>query len=302
MRRTGLERKEERVGWLFVLPAAIHLILFAGLPILFAFLLSLLDWQILREDLVQSSFVGLQNYSATMADGKFWGSMWNSTRYAIPSVVLSVVVALVVAVLVSQKLRGVALFRTLYYIPSISSGVAIAMLWTYVYLPKQGMINATLGAMGFPSDTNFLGHVGWAMWALVFMSIWTGLGPKMIIFVAGILGIPPSLYEAAQLDGAGSWTQFRNVTLPMLAPTSFFVIVTSTIGAFQVFTPIYMMTQGGPMDSTSVVGYHIYTEAWVRFDVGMASAKSFILLVVIAAVAYVQYRLMQRQLEGYSAE
>ena len=139
------------------------------------------------------------------------------------------------------------------------------------------------------------------MWALVFMAVWTGLGPKMIIYVAGLLGIPESLYEAAELDGASALARFRSVTLPILAPTTLFVLVTSTIGAFQLFTPIYMMTKGGPNDSTDVVGYHIYREAWQKFHAGSAAAQSFVLLLVIAGVAYAQYVMMKRQLEGYSA-
>lgn len=297
-----MRKAEERVGWLFVGPALFHLVAFAIFPILFALYLSFFDWHILRQDLAQAPFVAFANYTETLREPQFWNAMWNSTRYAIPSVFLSVVVALIVALLVSQKIRGVTVFRTIYYIPAISSAVAISMLWIYVYLPKNGLINATLAAIGLNAETNFLSDIRWAMWALVFMSIWTGLGPKMIIFVAGILGIPPALYEASELDGATRWTQFWRVTLPMLAPTSFFVIVTSTIAAFQIFTPIYMMTQGGPMNSTDVIGYHIYTEAWVKFDVGTAAAKSFILLLLIALVAYGQYRGMRSQLEGYSAE
>ena len=139
------------------------------------------------------------------------------------------------------------------------------------------------------------------MWALVFMSIWTGLGPKMIIYVAGLLGIPEALYEAAELDGAGGWQRFTRITLPMLSPTTLFVLVTSTIGAFQLFTPIYMMTKGGPNDTTNVIGYHIYREAWQKFHVGSAAAQSFLLLIIIAGVAFAQYRMMKSQLEGYSA-
>jgi multiple sugar transport system permease protein len=299
---SGIQRKEQRTGYLFIMPALLHLLLFAVIPIFFALYLSFLDWDILGETIFEAGFAGLQNYANQFEDTGFWNAMWNSTRYAAASVILSVIVGLGVAVMVAQKLRGVQIFRTLYYIPAISSGVAISMLWIYVYLPETGLINTMLGAMGFDNTTAFLDEVGLAMWALVFMSIWTGLGPKMIIFLAGIMGVPPALYEAAEMDGATKWTQFRHVTLPLLAPTTFFVMVTSTITAFQVFTEIYMMTQGGPMNTTDVVGYHIYTTAWVKFDMGGAAAQSFILLVVIAAIAYFQYRFMRNQLEGYSVD
>lgn len=176
----------------------------------------------------------------------------------------------------------------------------MSMLWIYVFLPETGMLNLLLRMIGVRSIA-FLQDSTWAMWALAFMSIWTGLGPKMVLYLAGLVGIPQSLYEAAELDGAGKLRSFWSVTLPMLAPTTIFVLITSTIGAMQVFTPVYMMTKGGPEDSTDVVGYHIYTEAWVNFNTGLASAKSFVLLVIIGGISLLQFRLMRRQLEGYSA-
>ncbi|MFW5698067.1 MAG: carbohydrate ABC transporter permease, partial [Fimbriimonadaceae bacterium] len=205
---SGIQRKEQRTGYMFIMPALLHLVLFAVIPIFFALYLSFLDWDILGEPIFEAGFAGLQNYLNQFEDTGFWNAMWNSTRYAAASVILSVIVGLGVAVMVAQKLRGVQIFRTLYYIPAISSGVAISMLWIYVYLPETGLINTMLGAMGFDNTTAFLDEVGLAMWALVFMSIWTGLGPKMIIFLAGIMGVPPALYEAAEMDGATKWTQF----------------------------------------------------------------------------------------------
>jgi multiple sugar transport system permease protein len=290
-------KRQERVGWFFVGPALVHLVVFALVPILYALYLSLFRWNLLKES---RPFVGLGNYVETLRDGAFWNAMWNSTRYALAAVPLGMVVALLVAILVAQKLKGVGFFRTVFYIPAVSSGVAVSILWIYVFLPQSGLINTTSAMFGIP-DVDFLNKEEWAMWALVFMSLWTGLGPKMIIYVAGLLGIPESLYEAASLDGASSWSRFRHVTLPMLAPTTLFVLVTSTIAAFQLFTPIYMMTKGGPNDSTNVIGFHIYREAWQKFHAGSAAAQSFVLLLVIAGVAWAQYVLMKRQLEGYSA-
>jgi len=205
---------------------------------------------------------------------------------------------LVVALLVNQKLRGITIFRTIFYIPAISSGVAVAMLWIYMYLPETGFINSVLGMLHINNKTDFLKNESTAMWALVFMSMWTGLGPRMVLFLSGLVGIPGSLYEAASLDGANVWRQFRSVTLPMLVPTTFFVMVTSTIGALQVFTPVYVMTKGGPNESTEVVGYHIYVEAWSKFLIGIASAKSFILLLLIVGVSYFQFRMMRDQMEA----
>jgi multiple sugar transport system permease protein len=300
------QRRHNPLGYFFVGPAFLHLIVFALAPILYALYLSFFKWDILKDS---KPFVGIENYVSAATDCSFWNAMWNSTRYSLVSVPLGMAVALGIAILVNQKLKGMAIFRTLFYIPAISSGVAIAMMWIYVYLPENGLINGMIAgfnqlmhAVGLhtfaiPTGTDFLNHVGFAMWALVFMSVWTGLGPRMVLFLAGLVNIPPELYEAASLDGASKWRSFRSITLPMLINTTFFVLVTSTISAFQVFTPVYMMTHGGPVDSTDVVGYHIYSEAWRKFHIGLASSKSFILLAAIVIVAIVQFRLMKKQME-----
>lgn len=292
-----LRRRESRLGWLFVAPATLHLVVFALFPMGFALYISLFKWRLFKDS---PEFVFLQNYFWSFTEAPFWNALWNSFRYTAVSVPAGMAVALGVALLVNQKLRGVTIFRTLYYIPAISSGVAVSMLWIYVFLPETGMLNLLLRMIGV-SSIAFLQDSAWAMWALAFMSIWTGLGPKMVLYLAGLVGIPQSLYEAAELDGAGKLRSFWSVTLPMLAPTTIFVLITSTIGAMQVFTPVYMMTKGGPEDSTDVVGFHIYTEAWVNFNTGLASAKSFVLLVIIGGISLLQFRLMRRQLEGYSA-
>lgn len=298
MRRSGAR------AWLFVAPAFAHLLVFAWLPILWVVYLSLFKVQLLRDE---KEFVGLGNYSYALADPPFWNALWNSLRYTVVSVPLGIAFSLLVAILVNQKLRGVTLFRTIFYIPSVASGVAVAMLWIYVYLPETGMINSMIGLIGQTSlgallltelhldnTTDFLQNPALAMWAIVFMSLFTGLGPRMVLFLAGLVGIPQELYEAAELDGAGKMRSFWKITLPMLSPTMLFVVVTSTIGALQLFTPIYMMTRGGPEETTDVVGYHIYSEAWVQFNTGLASAKSLILFVAVALVAWVQIRMMRK--------
>lgn len=290
--------RRKAVGYLFIAPATIHLAVFALFPLLFSVYLSFFKWNLITSE---RRFTGFDNYTYAFADSLFWKAMWNSLLYALLSVPAGMILGLLVALLVNQKLRGVTVFRTIYYIPAISSGVAISMLWIYMYLPESGLINSFLGALGIDNRTDFLNNEAWAMLALAFMSIWIGLGPRMVLFLAGLVGIPPSLYEAAELDGASRTMTFLKVTLPMLAPTTFFVLVTSTIGAMQVFTPVFIMTQGGPNESTEVVGYHIYIEAWSKFLIGIASAKSFVLLAIIALISIFQFRLMKRQLEGYQS-
>jgi multiple sugar transport system permease protein len=292
-----MKRREARSGWLFVAPATLHLLLFAILPIGFTMYLSLFRWKLYQP---QKTFVGFGNYLYSLTDAAFLNSLWNSLKYALVAVPSGIVVALGIAILLNQKIRLSAFFRTIYYLPAISSGVAISMIWIYIFLPETGLLNTLLAQVGFKS-IDFLGKSETALWSLAFMSIWTGLGPKVVLFLAGLIGIPQTLYEAAELDGAKGWKMFRFVTLPMLIPTTLFVVVTSTISAIQVFTPVYMMTKGGPEDATDVVGYHIYSEAWTSFNTGLASAKSFLLFLVIAGVAFIQFRMTKKQLEGHSS-
>ena len=288
--------KRNRAGWLFALPATIHLLIFAVLPVGYTIFLSFFNWNLIRDE---RRFIGFGNYLRIWQDGGFLKSLGNSALYTAASVPLGAAVALGVALLVTQKVKGVTAFRTLYFLPSVCSQVAIAMIWIYIFLPKKGMINAILRMFGAPNGTDFLGTSGWAMAALVFMSIWVALGPRMVLYMAGILNVPGYLYEAAELDGATKNQQFWHVTLPQLAPTTLFVVVTSTIGGFQVFTPVYMMTKGGPEGSTDVVGYHIYSAAWERFQVGEAGAMSFILFLIILSVSIIQFRVIgNKQVEG----
>lgn len=289
----------KQAGWLFILPSFIHLSIFVLFPIVFAFYLSLHKWDVLKE---QKPFVGWGNYALLVRDPLFWNALKNSAYFAIGSVPLGMVVALGVAVLVHQKLRGTSFFRTLYYLPAVSSSVAISMVWTFIYLPEHGLLDWTLGAMGLTqaAQIDWLQSPLWSMPALIFMSVWTGLGPRMVLFLAGLAGIPESLYEAASVDGAGKWAQFRHVTVPLLLPTTFFILVTSSISAFQIFTPIYMMTKGGPVRHTDVVGYHIYNAAWRQFHAGQASAQAYILFLLILAVTVVQFKIVSKRMEQFS--
>ena len=286
-------------GYLFVLPAFAHLAVFALIPIVYAAVLSLHRWNILKEG---KPYVGFGNYILLAQDADFWNAIWNSARYALMSVPTGMLVALAVAILVHQRLRGVTIFRTIFYVPAISSGVAVSMVWIWIYLPKNGLINSFLKLFGFSGETDFLNDPTWAMLALVFMSIWVGLGPRMILFLAGLAAIPQSFYEAAQVDGASRWVSFRHITMPLLLPTTFFVLVTSTIAALQVFTPVYMMTKGGPMQTTDVVGYHIYNQAWRQFEMGMASAQAYILFALVLGITLLQFRFHSMRLREFSIE
>jgi len=280
-------------GYFFVAPATLYLAVFSFLPMAIAAWLSLHQWHLLRPD---HPFVGLKHYWAALSDPFFRTAFWNTLLYALLSVPLGVISSLAVALLVNQRLRGSSFFRTLYYIPAISSGVAVSMVWIWVFMPGDGLINYVLRRFGGTGDIDFLGDSRLALLSIVIMSVWGGLGPRMVIFLAGLQSIPEGLYEAAAIDGCSAWQRFRHVTLPMLVPTTFFVLVTSTIGAFQLFTPVYVMTRGGPRHATDVVVYHIYKEAWHKFQLGSASAESYLLLAVILVASLLQFRLMRRGL------
>ena len=286
-------------GWLFILPSLLHLALFTLFPIGFAFSLSLHRWDVLKPD---KPFIGLANYIQLARDPFFWNALGNSACYALASVPLGMLLALAVALLVHQKLRGTGFFRTIYYLPAVSSTAALSMVWTFIYLPERGLLAWGLKALSLQgiAQIDWLQSPVWAMPALIFMSLWIGLGPRMVLYLAGLAGIPESLYEAASVDGAGRWATFAHITLPMLLPTTFFILVTSSISAFQVFTPIYMMTRGGPLRHTDVVGYHIYNQAWRQFHMGMASAQAYVLFMIILGVTLIQFRAVNRRMEEYS--
>ncbi|MCC7292584.1 MAG: sugar ABC transporter permease [Phycisphaerales bacterium] len=284
--------------------ATIYLIAFSLIPMLVAGYLSFHRWLLVKDE---ATYVGWANYAALARDPLFLNAVGNSLKFVVMAVPLGMALALGAALLVSQPLRGTSVLRTILFVPAVSSLVALSMVWMWVYLPDRGLINSLVRLLragwvalggsdpGWATDTDFLHDPAWALPALVFMSTWIGLGPRMVIFIAGLSGIPASLHEAAALDGCGTWRRFRSVTLPMLLPTTFFVLITSTIACFKLFTEVYVMTQGGPRRTTDVVAYHIYRQAWHKFEIGMASAQSYVLFLLILAAALVQFRLMRRR-------
>lgn len=279
-------------GMLFLLPSALHLLIFLLTPIAFAVYLSVHHWEVI---VPQKTFVGLQNFAEMFRDELFWNALKNTLMYSL-NVPLCMALALGVAVLLHQKLRGVNLLRTLYFLPSVSSFVAIALVWRLLYEPNFGLANYFLQTLGLP-QSQWLNAPSTAMLALIIMSIWLGLGYQMVIFLAGLQGIPEMFYEAATIDGASAWQRFRHITLPQLRPTTFFVLVTSLIGSFQVFTTVFMMTGGGPARSTDVVVFHIYQAAWDNLRMGYASAMSMVLFVIIMIATWAQFKLMRQTTE-----
>jgi multiple sugar transport system permease protein len=269
----------------FLTPAVIGLVVFFVGPMLFALYISFHEWSIVEP---VKPFVGLGNYAELVRSSDFGHALWISFLYTL-HVPISMTLALGLALLLNRPLRGAGVFRTLFFLPSITSFVAIAMVWEWIYNPDFGLANWMLGLFGMP-QSGWLTNPATALPSLMLMAIWIGMGYQMVIFLAGLQGIPHSLYEAAKIDGAGPVRRFFRITLPLLRPTTFFVLVTSIIGSFQVFTQVYVMTDGGPVRATDVVVYHIYSAAWDQFRMGDAAAMSWVLFAILLVATLLQFR------------
>jgi multiple sugar transport system permease protein len=252
-----------------------------------AFGVSLTRWDLTSPP----EWVGLANYHAMIAlDPLSRVSFLNTLYYVVGTVPIGVAFSLLFAVAMNQKIRGVILYRTAYFLPVISSTVAISLLWEWIYHPEYGLLNFLLGLLGLPA-MRWLSEPSTAMPAIIILSIWRGLGFNMVIFLAGLQAIPQELYEAAEIDGGGSIARFRWVTIPMLSPTIFFVAVLTIISSFQVFDQTYVMTKGGPLNATTTIVFYIFEEAFEWFHMGYASALGYVLFAIILVFTLVQFRL-----------
>ncbi len=285
-------RSNERVGYLFVLPSFIHLVIFLIIPLVFSLYLSFTNWRTPNPQ--NALFIGIENYQYLMRDRLFWEAMRNTAYYTLLFVPGSMIVSLLVALVMNQKLKGIYIFRTLFFMPVISSWVAVSIIWITLLDPQAGILNYVLQQLNLP-PVNWLGDPSTAMIAIVIISIWKGLGFQMVIWLAGLQAIPEELHEAAAIDGANSRQSFFRITLPLLAPTTVFLAITGVIGSFQVFSPIYVITGGGPRGSTNVVVYHIYNRAFEAYDMGYAAAQAWVLFAVIFVATVLQVWLRRRQ-------
>lgn len=283
-RMTRRERKEAFEGYLFISPWFFGFLIFTAGPMLYSLWLSFNKWGLIDE----TTFIGLDNFVKMYHDPIFWHSLWVTTRFTMLSVPLRIVLALALATLLVKPLRGVYLFRAIYYLPAVIGGVVVALLWMWVFNPEYGIANYLLSLIGIQGP-RWLADPDWAIWAIVIMSAWS-LGTSMILFIAGLQAIPPQLYEVADLDGAGPWMKYRHVTLPMLSPTLLFVLITSIIGSFQVFDIVFISTSGGPVRSTLVYLMYFYQQGFSRFNMGYASALVWVLMVIILALTAIIFK------------
>jgi len=277
----------------FLAPSFVGLLVFAVAPIFGALIVSLLDWDILTPP----EFVGLTNYLTLwqeLAKGETLRQVLANTIYFTAGTVpLAMAASLAVALLLNRKIWGVAAFRVIYFLPSVTSIVALSIIWRLMYNPDFGIVNRVLGVV-IAHPPGWLADPHWSMPAIIIMSVWTGLGYNAILYLAGLQGISASYYEAAKIDGAGPWMLFRHVTWPLLSPTTLFIFTMSVIGGFQVFTQIYMMTAGKPTPQTSVYVYHVYSQAFTSFRLGYASALAFVLFLIILSVTLIQLSVTKR--------
>ncbi|MCX6142806.1 MAG: extracellular solute-binding protein [Ignavibacteriales bacterium] len=291
-RARGKSRRTTGTAIGFLAPSLLHLTVFILTPIVFAGYLSLHRWDVIVAD---KPFVGLANFREVFSDDSFWNALKNTFLYTL-NVPVGMVLSLAVALMMNHRFKGIAFLRALYFLPSVTSFVAIALVWMWIYHPTFGVANVLLQLVGL-GPSAWLNSTSTAMVSIIIFSIWLGLGYQMIIFLAGLQGIPEELHDAARIDGSGSWNRFWHITLPLLKPTTFFILTTSLIGSFQVFTSIYVMTAGGPVGSTDVIVYHIYQSAWEQLRMGYASAMSWVLFVIIVIATWIQFRLLGRQVE-----
>jgi multiple sugar transport system permease protein len=287
-------RAETRAAWLFLMPALTILVLFLLLPILSGLALSLTDFDLYSlADSGNLRFVGLRNFATLLSEPLFWTAMRNTFIFVIVGGFLTLALALLAAHLVNARLaRAKGFWRTAFFAPYVTTLVAIAIVFRYLYHPRVGFSNLLLERLGL-APIDWLGDTRYALLAIILLCIWKNFGYAMILFVAGLQNIPASLYEAASIDGAGTWAKFRRITLPMLAPTILLLSVLTTIGYFQFFAEPYVMTRGGPLNATLSVGLLMYREGFTYWNMGYAASVAVVMLLVILALTTIQFRLQR---------
>ena len=284
----GLLWSETRDGYLFILPWLLGFIIFTAGPMLASLYISFTRWEIVTP----SVWVGSAQYIKLFNDDRYWLSLYNTSYYVFIGVPLHLFMALLTALAVNMNLRGIHLFRTAYYVPSLTPVVANSILWVWIFHPEWGLANAFLDWIGL-EGLYWLQDPRLAKPALIIMSFWS-IGGQMVILLAGLKGIPVTLYEAASIDGADWWGRFWRITLPLLTPALFFNLIIAIIGAFQVFTQAFIMTDGGPNYSTLFYLLYLYRNAFENFRMGYASAMAWVLFIIVLIFTTVQFRLSDR--------
>jgi multiple sugar transport system permease protein len=289
-RKGGPLASERKWAWLFLAPMLLGLTVLSAGPIVATLGISFTSWDLLTPP----RFIGLDNFANLMADDHFWIALRNTLFYTLVSVPLGMGLALLLALGLDQALRGIAWIRTMYFLPLVTSTVAVGLVWLWIYAPQGGLLNEVLRSVGIPPQRWTTDPV-WAMPAIIVMSVWQGLGISVIIFLAGLQSIPQEYHDAASVDGAGKRARFRHITLPLLTPSIFFTGILSLIGALQVFDQVYVLARPGkPTDATITLVYYIYQEGFKFFRMGSASAAAWMLFLIAALLTIVYFRSQRR--------
>lgn len=292
------KNKEQMTGYFFILPNMLGLIALTLVPILFSILLSFTEWDFIG-GFKNMKWTGLDNFAAMFQDAWFIRSLKNNVVYVVVIVPLIMLIALSTAVILNSKVYLKSVIRAMVFVPYVSSIVVISVVWGLLFRPSEGIINSFLKGIGIADPPGWIASSDWALPAVIIIGAWGLIGYTMVLYLAGLQGIPKDLYEASQIDGANPWRQLLHVTVPMLRPTTFFILVTLTITTFQVFGTIYMLTQGGPSGSTSMLAYYIYITAFNFYKFGYASAMSWFLFVILFAVTLVQWRQQKKWADDF---
>jgi len=287
------KRRNNLVAWSFILPNFAGFFIFTLIPVIASFILAFMKWDAFSAP----EFTGLDNFNKMIHDQVFWKSLWNTIYYTVGTVPLTLVLSLGLALLLNKKIRGISTFRAAIFFPYITSLVAVAVVWNMLFHPELGIINEFLRFIGVDNPPGWTSSSKWAMPAIIIVSVWRGMGYYMVLYLAGLQSIPKELYEAAEIDGANTWHKFRNVTLPMLTPTTFLVLIMLTISCFKVFDLVQVMTMGGPGGATNVLVYEIFNEGFVKYNFGYASAISLVLFLLVLGVTIIQFRIQEKKID-----
>ena len=287
-RMSAAALEEHRWGLAFVLPPFVGFLAFMAFPIVFAFIASLTKWNGINNML--DNFVGLANYGKLLTDAKFWKVLGNTVIYMI-GIPIGMILGLIIAVGMNRKIRGIKVLRTLYYIPVISSLVAVAILWMWVFNYDYGLLNSIIKALTGLHGPNWLGDEFWVKVSMIIFMVWKGLGTSIILYLSGLQGIPRDYYEAAKIDGATGWNLFRYITIPLVSPVTFYMLITGLIGGFQVFVEVLVMVpSGGLNNSAMTVVFYLYQKAFESRQMGYASAMAFLLAIIIFIITAINFK------------
>ena len=280
-----LTNNQNFAAWIFIAPAILGTFIFILIPVICSFGLSFTSWDMLNP----INFVGLENYKLLLRDGLFYKILLNTIVFALSTSILGVIIPLILAAILNSKIRGSEFYKTAYFLPFITPMVVVGIVWAWIFDPNIGFLNQVLNI-----HINWLYDSKFAMPALIIVSVWKLIGYNMIIFLSAFSSVSQSLFEAAKIDGANAYQTFKNVTIPLLSPTIFFVVIITAISSFQVFDLIYLMTQGGPFDSTNVLVYSIYKNAFEYFNIGKASAIAYVLFVIILVLTLIHWHFRKK--------